>query len=417
MKPGSIRRAEVSAAPASRPHFKWIALAAGAVCVVTWAALDSKPTVQPAPAPIKLKAVQVTLGTVEQVITARGKLQLHKYADVNAQIPGHIDDVKVSVGDEVKAGRQLLTIKPVQSAAKQENHQAQLARLRAELAEQKAQLDFAELQYKRQTQLKAENATREESFEASRAAWFAASARVDAINARVRQTELAIGEEQALSKHADVTAPISGTIVAMQARVGQAVNAGPQSQPLMRIADMSKLTVQARVAEEDVPRVQKGMTARFTTPGYPGKYWSGKVRQIIPIPAEGSGELGKETFYNVLFDVANPERRLMSGMSAQVEFVLARAEQVPKLPRSILEKANDKGEYTVTVLGADRRPQPRTIRVGIQGGDQVQVLSGLASGESVVLSAPVLITEGSRNPLNSDSAASPLVGAAKQHAN
>jgi macrolide-specific efflux system membrane fusion protein len=292
-----------------------------------------------------------------------------------------------------------------------------LARLRAELAEQKAQLDFAELQYKRQTQLKAENATREESFEASRAAWFAASARVDAINARVRQTELAIGEEQALSKHADVTAPISGTIVAMQARVGQAVNAGPQSQPLMRIADMSKLTVQARVAEEDVPRVQKGMTARFTTPGYPGKYWSGKVRQIIPIPAEGSGELGKETFYNVLFDVANPERRLMSGMSAQVEFVLARAEQVPKLPRSILEKANDKGEYTVTVLGADRRPQPRTIRVGIQGGDQVQVLSGLASGESVVLSAPVLITEGSRNPLNSDSAASPLVGAAKQHAN
>jgi macrolide-specific efflux system membrane fusion protein len=83
------------------------------------------------------------------------------------------------------------------------------------------------------------------------------------------------------------------------------------------------MTVQARVAEADVTRLKRGMTANFQTPGYPGRTWSGKLRQVLPVPAEGTGEQGKQTFYNVLFEVDNPEQELMSGMTAKVQFIVA----------------------------------------------------------------------------------------------
>ena len=199
-----------------------------------------------------------------------------------------------------------------------------------------AQLDFAQLQFQRQTQLKAENATREESYESSRMNMYAAASRVDATNAQIQQTEAAIREDEAVQKQTRIEAPVSGTIVTLNARPGQMVSANQEV--LMRIADLSRMTVQVPVSEEDVTRLQKGMTAYFTTPGYPGKRWSGKLRQIMLLPTDDSGRQGKKAYYTVLFDVANPSRELMSGMSADVYFVLARAEHVPAIPRSLVTK-------------------------------------------------------------------------------
>jgi macrolide-specific efflux system membrane fusion protein len=125
---------------------------------------------------------------------------------------------------------------------------------------------------------------------------------------------------------------------------------------LMRIADLSRMTVQVPVSEEDVTRLQKGMTAYFTTPGYPGKRWSGKLRQIMLLPTDDSGRQGKKAYYTVLFDVANPSRELMSGMSADVYFVLARAEHVPTIPRSLVTKPGMDGTQTVKVVAGRWHP-------------------------------------------------------------
>ncbi len=340
----------------------------------------------PAPDPLaRFDIIPVQHGDIEQTISASGKLQLYKYADINATISGQIHQVLVAIGDDVKAGELLLKIEPNLSVAHSDNNQAQLARLRAELAEQTSQLDFAELQFKRQSQLKAQNATREESFEASRAAMGSATARVNAINARIQQTEATIKDEQEMRKHSAVTAPFAGTVVSLAARPGQMVNANQQTSPLMRIADLSKLTVQARVAEIDVPHLHRGMAAYFMTPGYPGKRWSGKIRQVIPVPAEGSGAPGHNTFYNVLFDVNNHDQKLMSGMSAEVSFIIADADDATLLPVSVLGKPDADGLYPLTVVTPDKQLRARKVRIGIQNRQQAQVLSGLAADEKVVI--------------------------------
>ena len=348
-------------------------------------ARQSPPPAPPKPIPVKLETVAVERADLEQVVNATGNVVAQDYVDVGSKVAGQSSDVEVVIGEAVKAGRLLATVAPAVQNSRIESNRATLARLKAELAGQNAQLDFAQLQFQRQTQLKAENATREESYESSRMNMYAAASRVDATNAQIQQTEAAIREDEAVQKQSRIEAPVSGTIVTLNARPGQMVSANQEV--LMRIADLSRMTVQVPVSEEDVTRLQKGMTAYFTTPGYPGKRWSGKLRQIMLLPTDDSGRQGKKAYYTVLFDVANPSRELMSGMSADVYFVLARAEHVPAIPRSLVTKPGMDGTQTVKVVLADGTLETRKIKIGIRDGERAQVLSGLKEGEQVLLPA------------------------------
>lgn len=355
------------------------------VLVVALAAtLFLKTRPKPAEPAAKLETAAVLRGAIEKTVLAQGKLQLQKYVDVAAQITGQISNVDVAVGDYVKAGKNLIEISPAVQPGRAENNRATLARLKAELAGQQAQAEFAQLQFQRQTQLKEANATREESYESSRMAMFSASAKVDAINAQIQQTEATMRDDDAMRSLSRVSAPITGTVVALSAREGQIVNANRDV--LLRIADLGRMTVQALVAEEDVTRLDPGMIAYFTTPGFPGKRWTGKLRQIAPLPAEGSTQPGKRTYYTVLFDVANNSRELMSGMSADIWFVLQHSDDALQIPASALPaRANADGTYRVSVMAADGKLSPRTVKVGIHTSDAVQILSGLQEGERVVL--------------------------------
>lgn len=215
-----------------------------------------------------------------------------------------------------------------------------------------------------------------------------ASARVDSINAQIRQVEATLKMDMDSRQHTQVLAPISGTVVALNARPGQLVNVWPAPAPLIRIADLTKMTVQARVAEIDVTLLRRGMTATFTTPGYPGKRWAGKLRQVLPVPADGSGEHGKDTFYNVLFEVDNTQQELMSGMSAQVRFLIASAKDAVLLPRALLGTPDEDDLYSVNVIDGQDKIEARKLKIGIRSAQQVQVLSGLAAGDKVLTGPP-----------------------------
>jgi macrolide-specific efflux system membrane fusion protein len=366
----------------------------------------------PAPAPVKLDTVTVRRGDIEHTVAASGKLQLHKWADTYAQIGGQVKDVMVAIGDTVKADQPLLEIVPAQQPTKLESTRAQMARLQADLADQRAQLDFAQLQFQRQTQLKAQNATRQEAFESARMSAASASARVDAITAQIHELEATMKIDEDARAQTHVKAPIGGTVVSLAVRPGQMVAAAQPAAPLLRIADLSEMTVAARVAESDVTRLRTGMAASFSTPGYPGKHWSGKLRQVIPIPADGTGEQGKEAFYTVLFEVKNPDHELMSGMSAQVQFVVAQARDALLLPAKALGTPDEDGLYEVNVIEAGSQVSARKVKVGLHDVQQAQVLSGLAAGDKVLigpvpkgLAAPAAVPATAAKPVAASAAA------------
>ncbi|MCS0580701.1 efflux RND transporter periplasmic adaptor subunit [Massilia pinisoli] len=356
-------------------------------------------------APVKLDTVTARRGDIQQTVDATGKLQLHTWADAYAQIGGQVKEVSVAIGDTVQADQALLDITPTQQPAKVESNRAQMARLQADLADQRAQLEFAQLQFKRQTQLKAQNATREDVFESARMNASSANARVDAITAQIHELEATLKIDEEARQKTIVRSPISGTVVSMAVRTGQMVAAAQPAAPLLRIADLSEMTVAALVAESDVTRLRPGMAASFTTPGYPGKHWSGKLRQVIPVPADGTGEQGKQAFYTVLFEVKNPDHELMSGMSAQVQFVVAQARDTLLLPANGLGAQDEDGQYNVNVLDAGQHVGARKVKVGLRNVQQVQILSGLAAGDKVlvgpvpnVLATPAGPDAGTKSP-------------------
>jgi len=351
----------------------------------------TKPAAPAAAAPaVKLDTVAARRGDIEQTVDAAGKLQLYKWADTYAQIGGQVKEVMVAIGERVKADQALVEITPAQQATKVESNRAQMARMQADLADQLAQREFAQLQFERQTQLKAQNATREEAFESARMSASSASARVDAITAQIEQLEANVKIDEEARLKTMVRSPIGGTVVSLAARPGQMVAAMQPAAALLRIADLSQMTVAARVAENDVTRLRPGMAAHFTTPGFPGKQWSGKLRQIMPVPADGTGEQGKEAFYIVLFEVKNQDRELMSGMSAKVQFAVAQAQDALLLPAKCLGAVDEGGLYSINVVDAGQHVSARKVKVGLRNGSDAQILSGLAPGERVLVKpAPV----------------------------
>lgn len=343
---------------------------------IPWTAESAEPPAE---------TVTAVIGDVEKTVEATGNVMLRDYVDVGAKVSGQVINVAASLGETVKAGRVLAEIAPAVEAGRVENNRAQLARLRAELSGQIAQSDFAQLQFQRQTQLKAENATREEAYESSRMNMQAASSRVDAIQAQIQQLEATMKEDAVIAAQQKVTATVSGTIVAMSTSVGQMVSANRDV--LMRISDLTKMSVHVPVAEEDVTRLSRGMVAYFTTPGYPGKKWTGKLKQIMLLPNDQTGRAGKKAYYTVLFDVENPDGALLSGMTADVRFLLDRVENVVTIPASLVIKPDEEGLQPLKVLQADGTIATVKVKIGLFNLKSAQVISGLDAGQRVVVSA------------------------------
>jgi len=149
--PGPDERIMPPAEPRTSRRTVW-ALAATSlllcIAVAVWFGYRER---HPTPVPVVLETVKAEVADIEQVVNATGNVAMQSYVDVGAKVSGQISDVSVGIGESVKEGRLLVTISPAVAAGRVENNRAQLARLKAELAGQNAQLDFAQLQFQRQT--------------------------------------------------------------------------------------------------------------------------------------------------------------------------------------------------------------------------------------------------------------------------
>ena len=198
--------------------------------------------------------------------------------------------------------------------------------------------------------------------------------------AAIEQTQSNLDGDRANLGYTKIYAPMSGTVVTLDARLGQTLNANQTAPIILRIADLNTMTVKAQVSEADITALHLGMAAKFTTLGDPDRQWTGTLRQILPTPEELNGVI----LYNALFDVANEDRRLMTKMSAQVSFVVAEAKGVITVPVTALKKAKD-GGAEIMVDDGKGGIAARAVEVGIRNRSEAEIVSGLAAGERVVV--------------------------------
>jgi membrane fusion protein, macrolide-specific efflux system len=282
----------------------------------------------------------VTRGDIENLVTATGTLQPQDYVDVGAQVSGQLKKLHVEVGSEVKAGDLLAEIDATVYAAKVDATRAQLRNQQAQLQEREAQLKLAEINFKRQKNLMSEDATTTEALETADANLKSAQAQLKSLQAQIQQTESTLRVEAANLNYARIYSPIDGTVVSITSRQGQTLNTNQMAPTIMRIADLSTMTVQTQVSEADIGKLRVDMPVYFTTLGSQGRRWYSKINRIQPTPEI----LNNVILYNALFDVPNENRVLMTQMSTQVFFIESQAKDVLLVPMSAVSFAPPRGD-------------------------------------------------------------------------
>jgi macrolide-specific efflux system membrane fusion protein len=318
---------------------------------------------------------------IENAVLATGTLQAIRQVDVGAQVSGQLKSLKVVLGQAVKKGDWLAEIDPAISQNTLAQEQARQENLEALKTVKEIRLQQAQLSWNRQREMLAQDATARQDMEAADAELHALRADLRSLQAQIRQQQLAVASARTNLSYTRITAPIDGEVMAINTLEGQTVVASYQVPTLVRLADLSTMTVKAQVSEADVVRIREGQAAYFTILGDPDQRYHGSLHAIQPSPEK----INNAVFFNALLDVPNPGRTLRVDMTAQVAIVLGDAQQALAVPQTALGPRSQDGRHEVRVLRPDQTVETRRVRIGISGNLQAQVLEGLAEGDKVII--------------------------------
>lgn len=280
----------------------------------------------------QLVTVTVSIGDIEDAVTAVGNLSASQQQVVRADAAGVVDAILVQIGDEVAAGDLIAGLSTIDLDATVQTAAAQVTNLEASLADKEAQMQLSQANLTRQEGLYQAQAIAESALQTARAQVVSATATLQSVRAQLLQAQVNLSTAERNLAAALIIAPIAGTIVTLPIEIGQSVSSGSE---ILTIADLSTMTVEVQVSEADVGRLSVGMPAYFTTLSNTGRSWTGTLLQILPTPEIANNVV----MYNVLFNVSNEDGTLRLGMSTQAFFVIAAADNVVTVSVAALQPA------------------------------------------------------------------------------
>ena len=265
------------------------------------------------------RTVAIERGTIEEVVSATGSLQATETVEVGTQVSGQVAEILVDFNHHVRKGQLLARIDATILSNEVRAAEATVARAQAEL-------DKAERELARNKTLHEQKIITDSEFEQAQYARSVAAA---------SHTSAAVSLERARRNvgYTEIRAPIDGIVVERSVDVGQTVAASTSAPKLFVIAqDLSQMQILASVDESDIGRIKQGQDVRFTVQAYGDREFQGTVEQVrLQSTAQDN-----VVSYGVVVDVQNPEGALLPGMTATVEFLVTRAENVLKVANAAL---------------------------------------------------------------------------------
>ena len=291
----------------------WIGTVLG-VLAVAWAVTirDSAPATS-------YRFVEVTRGDVESTVTATGNVQATETVEVGTQVSGQISELYVDFNDRVEEGELLARIDPTILEQEVRSAQVNLARNGADLEQAVRELERAEALY-------SSNVLSRIDFEAAQYQHALAEA-------GYQSAEIGLERAQRNLQYTEIRAPIGGVVIARAVEVGQTVAASLSAPVLFVLAhDLAQMEILGSVDESDIGQIQEGQPVHFSVQAYPDRTFEGTVRQVR---LEASTQENVVT-YSVVIAVGNEDGALLPGMTATLDIVLERAEDVLAIPNTAL---------------------------------------------------------------------------------
>jgi HlyD family secretion protein len=299
----------------------------------------------------ELTTAVVSRGDVVQSVKATGTLEAVTTVQVGSQVSGTIASLQADFNSQVKKGQVIARLEPSLFQAQVDQARATLVKLQADAAKANVSLQDAQVQQRRAETLNSQQLLPTSELDAARVATLEAQAALKSAEAQVTQARAALSQSEVNLSHTTITAPIDGIVISRSVDVGQTVAASMQAPVLFTIAqDLREMQVNASVDEADIGKIATAQTVTFQVDAYPGKTFTGSVRQVRLAPVVDQNVVS----YVTVIDVPNPELQLKPGMTANVAITIARADDVLKVPNAALRYRPD--AQTLEAHGAAAPP-------------------------------------------------------------
>ncbi|HKK11670.1 MAG TPA: efflux RND transporter periplasmic adaptor subunit [Flavobacteriaceae bacterium] len=313
--------------------------------------------------PIAVTVKTVTDSDNNSFIATSGTVQAVNSANLSTRMMGFVTAVPVDVGDKVKEGQLLVAINDSDLRAK-------LSQVNANITEASAAFANAEKDYNRFKNLYAENSTSQKEFDDMTAHYNMAKARLEGAEQMKREVE-------AQFTYANIRAPFSGVITGKYINAGDMANPG---MPLVALESPGNFEVMTRVPESEISKIKTGSTVNVFVKSI-SKHAQGKVTEVSSSAKNTGGQ------YVVKVALDNADASILSGMYVTVQFPVEIQEKAGTvlIPMdALVTQGQLSGVYTVS---ESNTAILRWLRLGRTFGDQIEVLSGLSSNETYIISA------------------------------
>ncbi len=377
------------------PHFRlpgwgWAVLGTGLIMALAGAgywlfAASSAPS---------YRTQAVSRGPVSRSVTATGAVNPVLTITVGTYVSGVITEVTCDFNTVVKKGQLCARIdpRPYQVVVQQDTAMVETAK--AQLAKDRANLEYAEINEQRQKNLLAKEATSQDSYDVARNALNQARAQVTLDQASIDQRQAELDAAKVNLGYTDIVSPVDGVVVSRNITTGQTVAASFQTPTLFLIAaDLSKMQVDTSVSESDIGGVKVGNKARFSVEAFPNRYFEGSVTQVRQAPQT----VQNVVTYDVVVTVDNPGELLKPGMTATMRIITAERDNVLRVPNQALRYTKG-GIAAADIAGGgskvwvlrDGEPLAVPVKTGLDDDNFTEVVSGVQEGDQVIMaeSAP-----------------------------
>jgi HlyD family secretion protein len=357
------------------------------------------------------QVVSVAGGSTDlPVLVATGYVVARHSSDVGVKTGGRLARLKFEEGTHVRKGEVMAEIEHADINAQLEASRRAVAEADAALVQTIASRDEDARSYERQRALMKDGITTDAALTAAQAAAAVSAARVKSAEAAIASARARVRVTEEALENTNVRAPFDGVVIRKRAEVGETVSPfGVQGQSsreggaIATIADLGELEVQTEVSENSVAKLTSTMPAEVKLQAYQDQVYKGRLRQIFP-----SADRAK-AIVEVRVTILDADAHVKPEMSASVTFqekrkvdASAAASDVPAapaapivlIPKRVLTDQNGASVvWVVTGTTATRR----TVTLGRERLDQVEVRSGVAPGEALILNPPPTLTD--RGPI------------------
>lgn len=338
----------------------------------------------------KYELSKVQKQTITETVEASGTINPVKTVSIGSQVSGMIKEIYVDFNSKVKKGELLAQIDPSLFQAQVDKAQGDLSAARANYQKVKSTLIYDEANYKRYKELYKKRYVSKSDLDLAYATYRADLAQLGAMNASISQASATLKNNLTNLKYAKIISPVDGVVVSRAVDVGQTVAASFQTPTLFTVAqDLTKMQIEVSVSEADIGKVKVGQKVEYSLDGYQDQTFTGTVSQVRISPTTVSNVVT----YTVIVNVQNDNDILKPGMSANVQIITNKKENVLCVdnasmrftPKEITggKKYKEQGIW----LLRHHKPVRIAIKTGITDSDVTEIISKeIQEGDDVIIS-------------------------------